>query len=603
MLKKVCVIGAGLSGLATIKELRDEFHTVVCYEQAPQLGGVFRQNNNQKNPAYDEYALTNSNYFMAFSSMQPEDSDRRYWTRTEYHQYLQKFASRFELYKHISFHTQVTEIERRHDGKWLVRSRLGTKHQERIFDVIAICTGKFRVPFIPSFAGLADFQGTVKHSFDYDNAASYRGKHVVCVGLGESGADICHQIAQVAEQTTLVVRHPPFILPRSMKEILGVDETSDAAACRYFGSITSQTHPLSQAIFHLLDPFSAAQDPELRLISEWNRMSNHYFGKFPVKNDIFVPDIISGKLGFNLFGVERMGVNSVVCGDGQEIDADVVICNTGFRDDFSLFINAPQLKEIEGNIRRLYKHIFHPEFGASLAFIGFVRPDPGGLAACVELQARYLASLCSGKCHLPDRQTLETIIEKDAQAETSSFYERPNVSESVRYVTYTSELAELIGCQPQAPILNPKLLLKYHFGSAVSSWFRLSGPGSKPSEAQQVIKKLPVAFSGSKMASMMMMKLSMDVAPVLDNITSNRISGWVSQQQTVSPLGFLRREFRKNRLNQKRTLRSLCPDVIVWQNLKYKLCQQFALSPREITEGMTVAQFVERCREVAKVAS
>jgi uncharacterized protein with NAD-binding domain and iron-sulfur cluster len=39
--KKVGVNGGGLSGITTIKQLRDEGHDVICCERGPELGGVF----------------------------------------------------------------------------------------------------------------------------------------------------------------------------------------------------------------------------------------------------------------------------------------------------------------------------------------------------------------------------------------------------------------------------------------------------------------------------------------------------------------------------------------------------------------------------------
>src|SRR5262249_3819531 len=40
--RRIAVIGAGPSGLATIKELLDEGHDPVCFERAAGIGGVFR---------------------------------------------------------------------------------------------------------------------------------------------------------------------------------------------------------------------------------------------------------------------------------------------------------------------------------------------------------------------------------------------------------------------------------------------------------------------------------------------------------------------------------------------------------------------------------
>ena len=53
---RVCVIGAGLSGITTTKHLVDEGHEVTCYEKADSHGGVF-----SRNKIYDNLHLTISN--------------------------------------------------------------------------------------------------------------------------------------------------------------------------------------------------------------------------------------------------------------------------------------------------------------------------------------------------------------------------------------------------------------------------------------------------------------------------------------------------------------------------------------------------------------
>lgn len=66
--QKVAVIGGGLAGLTTIKQLRDEGHEVICFEKGPSVGGVFAPSG-----CYDSTMLTISNYFMAYSDFLPED--------------------------------------------------------------------------------------------------------------------------------------------------------------------------------------------------------------------------------------------------------------------------------------------------------------------------------------------------------------------------------------------------------------------------------------------------------------------------------------------------------------------------------------------------
>ena len=597
---KICVIGAGLSGLVTIKEVKEESHNVVCYEKSSRCGGVFGLHDG-KSAGYDEGHLTVSNYFMAFSSLKPEEAERRYWTWGEYNSYLRQFIKKFDLLDHITFNAEVREIERTTDGKWLVRTVVGAEDRAEIFDAVAVCTGRYRVPFMPEINGLSDFGGEIWHSFDYKNAAPFEGKRVVCVGFGESSADICHQVAQVAQTTTLVMRQPPFVLPRSLKHFIGVDVTNDALTCRYIESMVSETSPLGQAIFHaysLIAPhqFQFMNAPEISFLRQWGQMGNHVFGKFPVKNDIFVRDILDGKLEFNLFGIETVGEDYVICGDGSRIDADVLIFNTGYLNDFSFFTNAPEIKEVESNMRKLYKHMLHPTYGSSLAFIGFVRPESGNLPTCAELQARYFARLCSGKAQLPDQKTLEDVAQAEGQQEEASYYLKSYLTESVRYYPYTEGLAKLIGCEPHLPLLNPKLLLKYYFGSAVPNWFRLSGPGSNAEEAKQVIMQLPIVIPVPVIVSIGIIKSFMVLASGLDRLTFKKISKWLAQRQPT-PQAFLRRELKQKQLNRSERLRTLCPDSISWHNLKYKLHKQFHLPPKTIKPDLTVGQLFDLCAE------
>ena len=120
----VCVVGAGLSGLVTIKELLDEGHRVTCFEHEAQAGGNF---NYPTGAAYDTMYLTTSQYFTAFSSFPPPlDQTPRHWSRREYAQYLHDFSMEFQLLRHIRFGIEVVTVRRVQDGsseKFLVEHR------------------------------------------------------------------------------------------------------------------------------------------------------------------------------------------------------------------------------------------------------------------------------------------------------------------------------------------------------------------------------------------------------------------------------------------------------------------------------------------------
>lgn len=61
----------------------------------------------------------------------------------------------------------------------------------------------------------------------------------------------------------------------------------------------------------------------------------------------------------------------------------------------------------------MYKNVFSPAIGSSLAFIGFVQPASGGVLTMSEMQAMWFAELCRGNAKLPDRLTMTEDMKKE----------------------------------------------------------------------------------------------------------------------------------------------------------------------------------------------
>src|SRR2546429_9532804 len=188
----VCVVGAGMSGLVAIKELLDEGHRVTCFERTPKVGGNF---NYPIGAAYDSMSLTVSQYHMAFSGYPPPlGEERRFWRREEYAAYLHDFAAKFGLLPHIQFQTEIVPIQRgANNDQFRVPSRAKQTDTvtDTVFDAVALCSGAHAVhiPRIPKFEGTDTFRGAIEHSVNYRSPEPFRGKHVVCVGFGETAAD------------------------------------------------------------------------------------------------------------------------------------------------------------------------------------------------------------------------------------------------------------------------------------------------------------------------------------------------------------------------------------------------------------------------------
>lgn len=496
MRKSVCVIGAGPSGLVAMKELLDEGHEVTCFDRNAELGGVFRAGvGADEAGAYDSTMLTISNYMMTFSSFPPPlGQERLYWSAGEYRQYLRDFAEKFDLLPAIRYGTDVLSVARNDSGGYDVEVAPADAPENRTvhqFDSVAITTGTHRVPNYIDLPGQEDFAGEIVHSAHYRNAEPFRGKRVLCVGIGETAADVVNEIAQVTESCTLSVRrHQPIV------ERYPADRpfTNDAYTSQLLHSV-----PLAAAgTFMRLGMKrnkSRGRTAAARAVAEWNSKNPHFFNHFLTKNDAFIHRIVDNTLTVNASGIERLGKDYVLFKDGRREQVDTIMLNTGYIEDFSI------LKDVNvTDVRRLYKHMIHPDLGLGVVFIGWARPAAGGVPACSEMQSRYFALLCSGKKALPDRVRFQNLIERQASYENEVFHGNPDLRTLVHYNHYMLDFARVIGCLPWHPalILDPRLALRLWIGSQTPHVFRLFGPHSSHRAARKTIMSLPPAFKTSQ---------------------------------------------------------------------------------------------------------
>jgi cation diffusion facilitator CzcD-associated flavoprotein CzcO len=509
----VCVMGAGASGLVVMKELLDEGHVVTCYEKADRQGGLFNYSPSGGG-VYDSTVLTISNNFMSFSSFPPRDYETpRYWRHTEYFEYLRQFAEKFHLLGRINFNSEVLSV-RREDGKVLVEVQSSTGQViERSFDAVAVCVGAHQLPRIPEFPGRDDFKGSLEHTYNYKNSEPYRGKNVLFVGAGETAADVIHEIAAVAKSCTLSLRRYPAIAPRYPAN---KPFTADAYTTRTTYTVPRKTLTKIGTLGAQRTLKDPRTDPLHRVIAGWTVHEKNYYSQFITKNEAFVEDVASGKVTVNVSGIKEITANGAVFNDGTAVTADTIICNTGYNDDFSF------VKDVDiTHPRQLYRHMFHPALGPSVAFVGWARPAEGGVPACSEMQSRYFALLCSNKRTLPPPEKLEELIQQETTAEEATFAHALSLNTLVPYMAYMDAMARLIGCKPNPLRLltRPGLLYKYWCASCVNDQYRLQGPHADPETAERVIRGQPVPFDIRAVIALSIL----DVYAVLKRTVSMRV--------------------------------------------------------------------------------
>ncbi|MEM9101436.1 MAG: NAD(P)-binding domain-containing protein [Pseudomonadota bacterium] len=505
--KKILVIGAGLSGIAALKELKEEGHQVTCFEKNEDFGGVF-----SNLESYDSLHLTISNYFMAYSDFLPSKERLKFWSRRDYKNYLQNYIEHHHLWNHIHFNTEVFSVEKT-NNQWKVKVQKNGQDEMYLFDAVAVCSGMFQKAIIPDIEGLENFSGEVIHSKNYKNAEDFLGKKVLCIGLGESSADITSEISEVAEKCILSLRRYPVVAPRMypfQKDPFFTIDTSPLTS-RIFSWLPSQFYMnFTKPIFK---KYLRSRNPHTVYRAQWIKKAGKTPHQVITKNERVFKHIVDDQVTSNLSGIDKFTSDEVIFKDGSREKIDAIVFCTGYKISFP-FLNI----SIE-NPRDLYKQSFHNDMGESLAFIGFVRPQQGGIPAIAEMQSRYFALICSGKQRLPTQQEREEITRQERKFWEEQFYLAPQVTSLVNYCNYMDSMSKLVGCFPNISFFKePKLYIKLWLGPQFSAQYRLCGPHAKPDTTKTFLQQFPIPMPKNKIALLLMVKLTYELIDKIPGI-------------------------------------------------------------------------------------
>lgn len=487
--QRVAVIGAGPSGLTSLKACLEEGLEPTCFESSDDIGGLWRYKEKPepgRANIYQSVVINSSKEMMSFSDFPPPAELPNNMHHSEIMIYLRLYAQAFNLMQHIQLQTTVVSVRKRPDfaasGQWEVETekKEGSK-ETHVFDAVMVCTGHFTQPHLPltDFPGIESFQGRYFHSWDYRSAEGLEGKRVVVIGMGNSGSDIAVDISRVAEKVYLSTRSGAWVVGRVAPGGLPLDivyvSRKDELIQKLFPSWFNKTLEKK-----LNEPF----DHKL-----YGLQPKHaFFTQIPVINDDLPARIISGRVQMKP-NIKEFSGSSVIFTDGSIIDkVDVVVFATGYNYGFPFLPAALQAKC--GYRLSLYKHIFHPTLTKpTLAVVGFIHGF-GAINPLAEMQARWATRVFKGLITLPTEKIMMEEIEKD----TAEMHQKYACSErnplQVDYIPYQDSLAEQIGARPNIPWLfvkDPKLALQVFYGPTTPYQYRLTGPGRWAGARQAIL--------------------------------------------------------------------------------------------------------------------
>ena len=212
---KVCIIGAGPTGLVALRHLKD-IADCTCFEMKNQIGGlwVYKDTTDFETSELDQFKqmyghaqesiyhdLTTivPKYFLAYKDFPPQISGLHF-KHSEVLEYLQMYAEHFDLEKYVKFNTAVTlceKSERTVHENWRVTTKSQDEDEEiHYFDYILVCNGHNSVPYYPKeVTGLGNFKGDIVHvhNFRKPDSKEFVKKNILFVGARWSGLDLLYQ--------------------------------------------------------------------------------------------------------------------------------------------------------------------------------------------------------------------------------------------------------------------------------------------------------------------------------------------------------------------------------------------------------------------------
>ncbi|SDT14722.1 Predicted flavoprotein CzcO associated with the cation diffusion facilitator CzcD [Halopseudomonas xinjiangensis] len=336
------VIGAGPMGLASARNLQKLDIPFLGFELHSDVGGLW-DIDNPHSTMYESAHLISSKRMTEFAEFPMRDNVAPYPHHIEMRRYFRDYAEHFGLKRHYEFNTRVVELTPDGDGWMLVSERNGEK-QSRRFDGVLIANGTLHTPNRASLPG--EFSGELMHSAEYRKAEVFRGKRVLIVGCGNSGADIAVDAVHQAASVDMSLRRGYYFLPKFVK----------GRPVDTLGGKLKMPRPLKQRFDAGLIRMIIGKPSDYGLPDPDYRM----YESHPVVNSLILHHLGHGDIKPRR-DVARMDGRTVHFSDGESAEYDLILLATGYLLDYPFIAREHLNWPLDRDAPQLYMNVFHPE--------------------------------------------------------------------------------------------------------------------------------------------------------------------------------------------------------------------------------------------------
>ncbi len=390
---RVCVIGAGSSGITAAQVLKSRGIPFDCFEKGSSVGGNWRyMNDNGVSAAYKSLHINTSRKLMAYATYPMPDKYPDYPSHAHIAEYFDDYVDHFGLRDEIIFNTEVSRVAPAADGDgWDVALADGTT---RRYASVLVANGHHWNPKWPEFPG--EFNGKQMHAHDYKTPDEFEDKNVLVLGIGNSATDIAVETSHVSSKTFLAMRRGAYVIPKYMRG-KPTDELGTPLTSRLPLAVQRFLYMrLLKGIAGNMEDYGLPK-PDHKLLEAHPTISSDLLTRIGHGEVLVKPNI------------DRLDGESVRFVDGTSEKIDIIVYCTGYKITFPFF-DADLLAAPDNNVP-LYRRVVDPEH-PGLYFIGLIQPL-GAIMPLAEAQSEWVADILEGSCKLPPVGEMRELIARE----------------------------------------------------------------------------------------------------------------------------------------------------------------------------------------------
>ena len=418
-MEKVCIIGAGSSGITAAKTLLEANIPFDCFEMGSEIGGLWKyDNDNGLGSAYETLHINTSKRLMAYSDFPLPEDYPYYPSHYQIIEYFNDYVDHFGIRDKITFNTTVEKVTPTSDHQWEVTLSNGKTLK---YKAVIVANGHHWDPHLVTLEG--EFNGKQMHSHYYRKPDEFKNKNVLVVGIGNSAVDIACELAHYAKKTILSTKEGAHIIP---KYILGLPVD-------YYLSPLDPFVPMfiKRSFFRFLIWLTKGNQERYGV----HRPKHKFLQEHPTVSEYLLAYVGHGTIKMKP-NVEKLMGDKVRFVDGTEEPIEAIIYATGYNVTFPFL--DPIHHHPKGNHLELYHRVIHPKYH-NLFFIGLIQPV-GAIMPVAELQSKWIAGLLNEKIRLPETSEMHEEIRRAELKRKHQFVERPRHTLDINHYDYVYEL-------------------------------------------------------------------------------------------------------------------------------------------------------------------